>query len=113
VVVVWPLFLRIFVFPEHQAICLWPFIVLKNDNLKKDRSLINHERIHWKQQLELLIVFFYLIYVAEYLYLRLLKRLNHAQAYRNISFEKEAYEYEAVKGYLKNRRVYNQWRSRK
>jgi hypothetical protein len=51
---------------------------------------INHESIHWKQQKEMLIVPFFVWYFAEYL-VRLAQHKNHDEAYRNISFEREAY----------------------
>ncbi len=68
-------------------------------------ELMNHERIHSAQQREMLFIFFYLFYVAEWL-VRLLMRGN---AYRNISFEREAYENQRNLDYLKTRRHYA-WR---
>ena len=52
---------------QFVGITLWPFIVMKNEELKKDRVFINHERIHLRQQLELLILPFFIIYGVEYL----------------------------------------------
>jgi hypothetical protein len=75
-------------------------------------TLLNHERIHVRQQLELLILPFFIIYIAEWLVL-LLKYRNKNLAYRNISFEKEAYDNADELGYLKNRRPYawlNYWK---
>ncbi len=43
-----------------------PFLILKNKDLKNNLNLINHERIHLIQQLELLIIPFYFIYVIEF-----------------------------------------------
>ena len=68
-------------------------------------ELMIHERIHSAQQREMLFIFFYLFYVAEWL-VRLPMRGN---AYRNISFEREAYENQRNLDYLKNRRHYA-WR---
>lgn len=68
-------------------------------------DLINHERIHTAQQREMLFVFFYLAYVIEWL-VRLPMRGN---AYRNISFEREAYANEHNLEYLQSRRPYA-WR---
>ncbi len=62
-------------------------------------ELINHERIHTAQQRELLYVFFYIIYIIEWL-VRLTMRGN---AYRNISFEREAYANQRNLNYLKER----------
>ena len=68
-------------------------------------ELINHERIHTAQQRELLYVFFYIIYFIEWL-MRLTMRGN---AYRNISFEREAYANQRNMDYLKVRPWYA-WR---
>ncbi|MDO5656109.1 MAG: hypothetical protein Q4G27_08225 [Flavobacteriaceae bacterium] len=84
---------------------LFPFILLKNKELKLDNALINHERIHLKQQVELLIFPFYLWYIIEYIY-RLFQFKNAALAYRNISFEREAYENDQNLDYLKHRKWY-------
>ena len=65
-------------------------------------ELINHERIHTAQQREMLFVFFYLAYLAEWL-TRLPMRGN---AYRNISFEREAYAHQRDLHYLESRRHY-------
>ncbi|MBR1804089.1 MAG: hypothetical protein IJ775_04205 [Muribaculaceae bacterium] len=72
-------------------------------------ELINHERIHTRQMLELGIIFFYLIYVLEWL-VRLTMRGN---AYRNISFEREAYAHQRDLDYLSHRRPYAWLRCRK
>lgn len=64
--------------------------------------IINHERIHLQQQLELLIVFFYVWYVSEWIYYYF-KFGNWWAAYHAIRFEKEAYANEKDLNYLKNR----------
>jgi hypothetical protein len=91
-----------------SAITLWPFIFFKNKENKTNRRLCNHERIHLRQQIELFVVPFYIIYLAEYFYL-LIKLKNHDSAYRRISFEKEAYENDFDLDYLKNRKVWAMW----
>ncbi|MBQ4822897.1 hypothetical protein [Aquimarina sp. MMG016] len=88
------------------GIALWPFIVVKNDGLKEDEAFINHERIHLRQQAELLVVPFYLIYLIEYI-VRLFQYRNSPEAYRNISFEREAYEMEDDLSYLKTRKPWS------
>ena len=50
----------------------------------------NHELIHTEQQLEMLILPFFLWYGVEWL-IRLILYRNFYEAYRNISFEQEAY----------------------
>jgi hypothetical protein len=68
-------------------------------------ELMNHERIHTAQQREMLFVFFYLAYLVEWL-VRLPLRGN---AYRNISFEREAYANQRNLNYLRSRRPFA-WR---
>lgn len=65
--------------------------------------MIQHECIHLRQQKEMLLLFFYIWYLAEYL-IRLIQYKNHHRAYRKISFEREAYLYEADPDYLKRRK---------
>lgn len=64
--------------------------------------LINHEKIHIKQQLELLWLPFFIWYFVEYL-VRLVQYRNWNIAYRNISFEREAYQNEYNPNYLLTR----------
>ena len=73
-----------------------------------DEITINHERIYTAQMRELLYIFFYLFYGVEYL-LKLFKYSPH-KAYRNISFEREAYSNEGDLTYLKGRKLFSQWR---
>ncbi len=74
-------------------------------NAEDAGTLLNHERIHVRQQLELLILPFFFLYLAEWIIL-LLKYKNKDQAYRNISFEKEAYDMADNLNYLKQRKPY-------
>ena len=74
-----------------------------------DKNLINHEKIHLVQQLELLLIGFYVLYLLNYI-VNLVKYRNHASAYQNIVFEREAYASESDLGYLKRRSLW-QWRS--
>lgn len=67
---------------------------------------VNHETIHTKQMQELLYIFFYLWYVIEYL-IRLIIYRNTKLTYKNISFEREAYQNQGDLDYLSNRKHYN------
>lgn len=67
-----------------------------------DRYILNHEKIHTAQMMELMVVFFYLWYVLEWL-VRLVQYRNGRRAYCNISFEREAYANGDNLGYLKRR----------
>lgn len=66
---------------------------------------IRHELIHTAQQREMLYVFFFLWYVIEWL-IRLLQYRNAHKAYRNISFEREAYTMQHTMTYIDCRRHY-------
>jgi len=85
-----------------RGIALFPFILAQNHEDLKDYKFINHERIHLRQQLELLIIPFFVWYILEYLILRM--TMNHKNAYRNIVFEREAYTAESDLKYLTKRR---------
>ena len=86
----------------YTTITIYPFIVLKHKRQKDDMILINHEKIHIRQQLELLVLPFFIWYGIEFL-IRLVQFKNWSRAYRNISFEREAYENEKDLDYLKRR----------
>ncbi|WP_111309033.1 hypothetical protein [Confluentibacter sediminis] len=86
----------------YTGFTFFPFVFIKDAYLCEDVFLLNHEKIHLKQQLELLIIPFYIIYVIEFL-VRLYQYKTWHMAYRNISFEREAYRNEYNLLYLKER----------
>lgn len=86
----------------YSGLTLFPFVFLKHKALFDDTILINHERIHLKQQIELLIIPFYIMYCIEFL-VRFAKYKKWSLAYKNISFEREAYANESNFQYLKQR----------
>ena len=96
------LIFRHFFYWNYVGLTLWPFIFLRHPSLKSDAVLINHERIHLRQQAELLLLFFYLWYVVEWL-VRSALYGDFYKAYKNISFEREAYACERDLGYLGRR----------
>ncbi len=86
-----------------RSITLFPFIFLSHKTDKMDNTLINHEKIHLRQQAECLIIPFFIWYVVEFL-IRYVACGNNQQAYRTISFEKEAYQNENDPNYLQKRK---------
>lgn len=86
-----------------SGITLFPFIFIRNPEDKKNPVLINHEKIHLRQQAELFVIFFYILYLAEY-YFWLIRLKNGYAAYRRISFEREAYAHEHDMDYLAGRK---------
>lgn len=67
-----------------------------------DKIDINHEAIHTKQMQEMLYIPFYIWYIIEYLI-----KLFIGNAYRNLSFEREAYNNQYNLNYLNNRKHYS------
>lgn len=67
-----------------------------------DKIDINHEAIHTKQMQEMLYIPFYIWYIIEYLI-----KLFKGNAYRNLSFEREAYNNQYNLNYLNNRKHYS------
>ena len=88
-----------------NAMALFPFMLFKDAGMKDDPIIIRHEKIHFYQQLELLILPFYILYLLHYL-IGFIKFRNHQQAYFNLCFEREAYANDKNSNYLKNRRPY-------
>ena len=97
---------KFFLGKKFTGMVLWPFLIVRHKNLCHDAVFMNHERIHWRQQVELLVLPFYVWYFIEYL-VRLLQYKNSAKAYYAISFEKEAYQNETNMEYTKNRRFWS------
>ncbi len=91
---------------NYVGLSLWPFIILKNDSLKEDVFLINHEKIHLRQQLELLILPFYIIYMLEWI-IKSIYYLDRYKGYQSISFEREAYHNEKNLDYPNQRRPFS------
>ena len=86
----------------YLGITIYPFVLLKSKVLKSNIVLVNHEKIHLKQQLELLIIPFYVFYCVEFIF-RLIQYRKWYTAYTNISFEREAYTNQNDQDYLKSR----------
>ncbi len=91
---------------KFTGITIWPFIFVSKG--KATDTLINHERIHLRQQLECLLIAFYIIYVFDFLRL-LIRNKSWMYAYKYICFEREAYRNEDDFKYLGSRKAYA-WR---
>ncbi|CAM3688168.1 hypothetical protein FLGE108171_10685 [Flavobacterium gelidilacus] len=89
-----------------RGITIFPFIVLSYREDKQNLVLLNHEKIHIRQQIEMLVFPFFLWYGIEYL-IRFVQYRNWKEAYLNISFEREAYQNEKNLYYLKQRSFWN------
>jgi len=76
---------------------------------RENKDLLNHEKIHLRQQIELLILPFYLWYGIEFL-IRYFHCKSWDKAYRNISFVREAYQNEKELDYLGKRKFWGFWK---
>ena len=113
-------------FRGYLAMCLWPWIFVRNELKGKYTPTVdNHEQIHARQQKEMLAVgialvavglsaglglwavlfvpLFFWWYGIEWLF-RLGQYQDGHKAYRNISFEREAYANEGDLDYLRRRK---------
>ena len=80
-----------FPFGDFQAINICGIIFAKRCYGDLPEYVQNHEYIHTMQMREMLYIFFYLCYLVEWLVKILIYR-NPIIAYKNIGFEREAYE---------------------
>jgi len=91
-------------FAGYKCINLFGILFVRG-NARIDDITLNHEKIHTAQMKEMLYVFFYLWYVIEW-FIRLFAFKGAKFAYRNISFEREAYQREGDLTYLSRRKMF-------
>lgn len=91
---------------NYKGITFFPFIFYRGT---LNERFVNHEKIHIRQQLELLVLPFFVIYILHYL-INFIRYAEHDKAYRNIIFEKEAYGNESNLEYLKTRKLFQCFR---
>ena len=92
----------------HYTGFSWFIFIWISRSVHDRKQVINHEKIHFHQQAELLFVPHWILYGWYYLLSRR-KGLAHHDAYRSIPFEREAYENEGNPGYLGSRQPFA-WR---
>ena len=105
-IIISPNIIKYFTPKKIAGITLFPFIIVEKKDLKYDKTFINHELIHIYQQMELFVILFVILYYIEF-FILLLKYKNVTQAYRNISFEREAYENETNYNYVETRKWFS------
>lgn len=88
-------------FKGFKAVNLFGVVFVRKECRMSEVDL-NHEAIHSVQMRELFYLFFYLWYVVEWL----VRLCMPGNAYRNISFEREAYVNEGDLCYLQKRKVF-------
>lgn len=118
-------FVNYMLFPGYKAINLFGIMFIK-PNAKVDEVTINHESIHSEQIKEVMLALliptltltlfngwfilttifsYYIWYLVEWV-INLIKFKDWNIAYRNISFEKEAYENQYDKSYISKRELF-------
>ncbi len=90
----------------YRGFAVFPFVFVKYALDKENEVFVNHEKIHLRQQFEMFVIPFFICYFLEFL-VRFIQYKNWDLAYRNISFEREAYANEKNLGYLKRRSFWN------
>ena len=95
------------------GISIFPFVVMRESYLteipywiSKRKKTMNHETIHFQQQLELLVIPFYILYVLEWV-VKSIIYMSFKKGYYNISFEREAYDNDENYTYLEERKRYS------
>lgn len=104
-------FVKLITFNWPLAITLAPFGIYVNQKYSTVEDLSertrNHEMIHWDQQLEMLIIFFYLWYILE----MIVDFFIHGKAaYKNSTFEREAFDNDDNLDYRKTRKHFSQFK---
>lgn len=116
-------------FKGYLAMCVFPFIFVRKDARNLTVKDINHETIHLRQQVEMLIVgviltlilficglswwslfalpIFFIWYGVEWFLRWCAYGFNQNEAYHNISFEQEAYGNESNLDYLRTRKRFS------
>ena len=96
-------------FKGFIAMNFFGIIFIRNEykNYRYLQRTINHELIHTAQMKELFYIGFYILYFLEWIF----NLIFHTKtAYRDISFEKEAYDNENDIDYLSYREKFAMWK---
>ena len=122
-------------FKGYKAMALWPWVFVRNECKERFTAIdSNHEKIHGMQQIETHIValilavllvavglfswwwvlvsplVYFALYCLEYIIRWICYGFDTREAYRNISFEQEAYMNENDLTYIKNRHLFASWK---
>lgn len=93
------------------AMTIFPFIFVDinysgHTTVDKMMVTLTHEKIHLRQQIEMLVIFFYLWYGIEYLIRSIKPSALNPDSYYRLSFEREAYLNDKNPAYLKTRKFW-------
>jgi hypothetical protein len=88
----------------YNSVAIYPFIILKDEVLRYNQTLINHNKIHLAQQKELWVVGYFILYFLNWIFNIVFEPCSTSE---HIIFEQEANEYQNYLPYLENRRKFN------
>ena len=91
-----------------RALACFPFIVVRSEN-EIAPWLVNHELIHFRQQIELLFVGTLILHILETMYARLVLKKSAFDSYTWSSNEQEAYRNQHDSEYLGTRKRWAQF----
>lgn len=92
--------------PERaKAAAFFPFIIARDKSVIEP-WVVNHELIHFRQQMELLFAGSWILYLYEYIYARLILKSTSFETYLYQSGEQEAYLNQQNFNYLNERKPY-------
>lgn len=120
---------RFIPFKAFTSMALWPFVFIRKENESLFTLTVkNHEMIHGEQEKEMLVVgcvlaitlcvvgcgwwsllaipLFFWIYGIEWI-VKLCYYRNAMTAYKNVSFEREAYTNQSDRKYIDNRKFFS------
>ena len=92
-------------YSDAKAAALFPFLIVKEKQYLTP-LFIQHEKIHFRQQVETLYIGILLLDILETLYARLILKQSPLEAYLYRSSEQEAYRNQTNSSYLQNRQLF-------
>ncbi|MDQ3075599.1 MAG: hypothetical protein M3Q34_00520 [bacterium] len=95
---------------KFGAVTLYPFIVVRDEQILNAEDYIRHESIHLRQYEETLIIGLLIISIWEYYYARLWLRKSKLDAYYYMAIEQEAHQNDQDINYLNNRKIFSYYK---
>jgi hypothetical protein len=89
------------------ALAIFPFIVVRDNVILKNKEYIRHESIHLRQYIETLFVGVLIIGLLQYVYARYILKKSKIDSYYFMSHEQEAHQNDEDENYLKNRKPFS------
>ena len=93
-------------YARAKGAALFPFLLVRSEEFATP-LIINHERIHFRQQIETLFIGVLILKIIETCYARFVLKLQAPQYNHYLAAEQEAYRNQHDMEYLKNRRMFS------